>query len=156
MQSEKAVIDSAGWAHKFLYTVEFREEDKFKNLAKIIIIRALLKKNENSRILNFVKSPKIKNSRKFKHAKITRSTVLHGSLQAQCHWLTHSLPPPLLRCAPMYQWGSVCSSSCARPDSRPCGGRWVCYSVLLNFNCISHYQAEMLSLTDHWNQFQLL
>ena len=32
-------------------------------------------KNENSRILNFGKSPKIRNSRKFKHAKITRSTV---------------------------------------------------------------------------------
>ena len=37
---------------------------------------ALLKKNENSRILNFVKSPKIRNSRKCKHAKITRSTDL--------------------------------------------------------------------------------
>ena len=37
---------------------------------------ALLKKNENLRILNFVKSPKIGNPRKFKHAKISRSTVL--------------------------------------------------------------------------------
>ena len=36
----------------------------------------LLKKNENSQILNFVKSPKIRNSRKFKHTKITRYTVL--------------------------------------------------------------------------------
>ena len=44
---------------------------KFKNLAKIIIIIALIKKNENSRILIFVKSFKIRNSRKFKHAKIT-------------------------------------------------------------------------------------
>ena len=42
---------------------------EFKNLAKIIILIALLKKNENSRNLNYVKSPKIKNSRKFKHAK---------------------------------------------------------------------------------------
>ena len=33
------------------------------------------KKNENLRILNFVKSREIRNSRKFKHAKITRSTV---------------------------------------------------------------------------------
>ena len=48
---------------------------EFKNLAKIIIIIALLKKNENSRILNSVKSLKITNSRKFKDAKITRSTV---------------------------------------------------------------------------------
>ena len=32
-------------------------------------------KNLNSRILNFVKSPKIRNSRKIKHAKITRFTV---------------------------------------------------------------------------------
>ena len=44
---------------------------EFKNLAEIIIIIALLKKNENSRILNFVKSPKIRNSRKFKHTKIS-------------------------------------------------------------------------------------
>ena len=36
---------------------------------------ALLEINENSRILNFAKSPKIGNLRKFKHAKITRSTV---------------------------------------------------------------------------------
>ena len=35
------------------------------------------KKNENSRILNFVKSPKIRNLRKFKHAKINWSTVWH-------------------------------------------------------------------------------
>ena len=41
----------------------------------MIIIIALLKKNVNSRILNFVKSHKIRNSRKFEHAKITRSTV---------------------------------------------------------------------------------
>ena len=34
---------------------------EFKNLAKIIIITlALLEKKENSRILNFLKSPKIK------------------------------------------------------------------------------------------------
>ena len=49
---------------------------EFKNLAKIIFIIALLKKNENSQILNFVKSHKIRNSGKFEHAKITRSTVL--------------------------------------------------------------------------------
>ena len=47
---------------------------EFKNLAKIIIIIALLKKNENSRILNFVKSPKIIH-KIFIHAEITRSTV---------------------------------------------------------------------------------
>ena len=35
----------------------------------------LLKKNENSRILNFVKSPKIRNWREFKHAKISIFTV---------------------------------------------------------------------------------
>ena len=35
----------------------------FKNLAKIIIIIALVKKNVNSQNLNFVKSPKIRNSR---------------------------------------------------------------------------------------------
>ena len=38
----------------------------------IIIMIAQLKKNVNSRIL---KSPKMRNLRKFKHAKITRSTV---------------------------------------------------------------------------------
>ena len=48
---------------------QFRQ---FKNLAKIIIIIALLKKNENSRILNLVKSPKIRirknlNTRKLPH-----------------------------------------------------------------------------------------
>ena len=48
---------------------------EFKNLAKNVIIIALLKKNKKSRTLNFVKSPKIRNSRKFKHGKITRSTV---------------------------------------------------------------------------------
>ena len=53
---------------------QFRE---FKNPAKIIIIIAKLKKNEISRIPNFVKSPKVRNSRKFKHAKITRSTVYY-------------------------------------------------------------------------------
>ena len=35
--------------------------------------------NGNSRILNFVKSPKIRKSRKFKLAKITRSTVTQES-----------------------------------------------------------------------------
>ena len=45
---------------------------KFENLVKIIIIIALLRKNKNSQILNFVKSPKIRNKRKFKHKKITR------------------------------------------------------------------------------------
>ena len=34
-------------------------------------------KYENVRILNFVKSLKIKKSQKFKHAKVTRSTVYH-------------------------------------------------------------------------------
>ena len=48
---------------------------KFKNLAKIVIKIALLKKNENSRILNFVESPKIRNSRKFEQAKFTKPTV---------------------------------------------------------------------------------
>ena len=41
---------------------------EFKNLAKIIILIALLRKNENSRILIFVKSHKIKNSRKLQYA----------------------------------------------------------------------------------------
>ena len=41
----------------------------------MIIIIALQKEKEYSRILNFVESLKIRNSRKFKHAKITRSTV---------------------------------------------------------------------------------
>ena len=46
---------------------------EFKNLAKTVIIIAQ-RKNENWRILNFVKSPKIWNSRKLTH-KITRFTV---------------------------------------------------------------------------------
>ena len=45
-----------------------------ESLEKYYYNIALLKKNKNSRILNFVKSPKIRNSRKSKHAKITRST----------------------------------------------------------------------------------
>ena len=45
--------------------------DKFGgDLAKTIIIIALLMKNENSRTLNLVKRPQIRNSRKFRHAKI--------------------------------------------------------------------------------------
>ena len=46
-----------------------------KKFAKINIMIALLKKSKNSRILNIVKKNKIRNSRKPKHAKITRSTV---------------------------------------------------------------------------------
>ena len=53
-----------------------RINSRIQNLAKNIIIIALLKKNENLQILNFMKSPKIRNSRKFKHVKITKSTVL--------------------------------------------------------------------------------
>ena len=45
---------------------------EFKNLAKILIIIALLIFFENSRVLSFLKSLKIRNSPKFKHAKITR------------------------------------------------------------------------------------
>ena len=59
---------------------ECREEDKFANSRisrKIIFIIAQLEKNANSRILNFVKSHKIRNSWKFKHAKVTRFTVWH-------------------------------------------------------------------------------
>ena len=41
----------------------------------MIIMKALLENNENSRTPKFEKSPKIWNLRKFKHAKITRSTV---------------------------------------------------------------------------------
>ena len=52
-----------------------RQIREFKNSAKIIIIIALLKKTTNSRILSFVKSPDIINSRKFNHAKITGPTV---------------------------------------------------------------------------------
>ena len=47
---------------------------KFKKLAKVIIKIELLYKNENSRILSLVKSPKIRNSRKLEHAKIIGST----------------------------------------------------------------------------------
>ena len=46
---------------------------EFQNLLKIIIIIALLKKNEESRNLNFVKSPQIQISRRFQLAKTTRS-----------------------------------------------------------------------------------
>ena len=52
-----------------------RQICEFKNVSKIINIIALLKKIKKLQILNFVKSSKIKNSRKFKDAKITRSTV---------------------------------------------------------------------------------
>ena len=48
---------------------------EFRNIAKVIIIIALLKETENSRIVNLIKSTKIRNSRRFKHAKIARFTV---------------------------------------------------------------------------------
>ena len=51
---------------EFIYNVDLVI---FQNLAKIIFIIALLKKNENSRIPNFVKK-----SQKFEHARMTRST----------------------------------------------------------------------------------
>ena len=53
---------------------KFSLEDQiyeFKNLAKIIIILTLLEKNEKLLNLNFLKNPKIRNSWKFKHTKIT-------------------------------------------------------------------------------------
>ena len=56
-----------------------------KNLAKIINIIALLERKK-SRILNFLKSPKIRNSRKLKHAKITRSTVYRRVTQINLSW----------------------------------------------------------------------
>ena len=49
---------------------------EFKNHANIIIRITLRIKKVYSRFLNFVKSSKIRNSRKFKHVKITRSTLL--------------------------------------------------------------------------------
>ena len=60
------------WFSRILWGGQIRE---FKNLTKIVLIIALLKKKEKSQILNFVKTPKNRNSRKLKHAKITRSTV---------------------------------------------------------------------------------
>ena len=64
-----------------LYTLNLREVliiakfakriQEFKNLARIIFIIALLKKNGNSRILNFVKSPKIKKSRNLDTGKLS-------------------------------------------------------------------------------------
>ena len=47
-----------------------RQIREFKILAKIIIIIALLKKNENLRILSLVKNPKIRNPRKFSTRKL--------------------------------------------------------------------------------------
>ena len=50
---------------------------EFKNLAKIIIIIALpIIEIDKLRIQDLTKSPKIIYSRKFEHAKMTRSTVL--------------------------------------------------------------------------------
>ena len=69
----------SGNIHEVSLFLVLCEEDnfrKFKNLAKIIIIITLLKKNENSRIVNFVKSHKIRNSRIFEQAKITRSNII--------------------------------------------------------------------------------
>ena len=54
-----------------------RIQESHENYCYIII--ALLEKNENSWILNFVKRRKIGNSRKFKHAKMTGSTVYGSS-----------------------------------------------------------------------------
>ena len=56
----------------------FRDEDKSRFQESIIIIIALLKKKENSQILEIrelLESPKIGISQKFNHAKIIRSTV---------------------------------------------------------------------------------
>ena len=71
------IVDLVIFASFFFYG-EFREEHKFTNsriTQKNIFIIALLKKDENSRFFNFVKNPKTRNSCKFEHAKITRSTV---------------------------------------------------------------------------------
>ena len=57
---------------------------------KIIIIIVLLKKNENFASYKLVKSPKIRNLRKFKHAKITRNKTLKMSVCRILHqdfWL---------------------------------------------------------------------
>ena len=63
---------------RYLFSqIFFGQIRKFKNIAKIILIIMLLKKNENSRFLNLVKSFKIRNSRKFKHVEIIRSTVCY-------------------------------------------------------------------------------
>ena len=71
---------------KKLYTVDlvkfarFSFSRIFKNIAKINIIIALLKKHDNSRIINFVKVPKIGNSRKLKRAKIYSNISNKSSL----------------------------------------------------------------------------
>ena len=77
-QSELERVDLVIFARfYFLQISRSGQIREIKNLAKIITLIALLKKNENVRILNFVKkNPKIKNSRRFKHAKITSSTVV--------------------------------------------------------------------------------
>ena len=59
---------------RFSFGGQIRE---FKNFAKIINLIALLKKNENSRTLNFMESQKIRNLRKFKHRQFIRSTVAY-------------------------------------------------------------------------------
>ena len=58
---------------------DFRQFRKDDTLANLRIPRKLFDYNsatiDNSRILDLTKSPKITNLQKFKHAKITRSTV---------------------------------------------------------------------------------
>ena len=51
------------------------KEDKFANLGILRIFIIPFIKINNSQILDFVKNPEITNSRKFKHEKMTRSTV---------------------------------------------------------------------------------
>ena len=68
----------SGNIREILIFANFARGDKFTNSRisqKNIIIIVLPKKNENSQILNSVKSTKIRNSRKFKHTNMTRSTV---------------------------------------------------------------------------------
>ena len=70
--SSKCNYCKIGNIRKDLFFREFRE-DKFANSR--ISRKFNKRKNENSRILNFMKSPKIRNTLKFYHAKINRFTV---------------------------------------------------------------------------------
>ena len=85
---------------------------EFKNFAKIIIIIALLSKNENSRILKFVKSPKMRNSRKFKHAKMARSTVIQVFTHLKLCFATATHNFKWVKNKHMSLWTKICKYWC--------------------------------------------
>ena len=83
------VLIFANFARKMNSRIQESRESYYYNRAT--------KKNENSRILNFVKNLKNENSRKFKHAKITKSAVYDSNWLNEHYNIIHSRWKKVLR-----------------------------------------------------------